>query len=163
MLALPQRIDPSREGERMVIEAFRRLTPISSRLGPCLLALLLFTVAARADESPTATIRVSSATAGSSFGHLVAGVMTFRDQDILLTLHGVTGPAQSRGLVYGLVRPRDIEGFYKPSGDALRSSTGVTLRFDPPLQLGPDGLEIEVNAGMQPKQSRGSPGAGVQQ
>jgi len=61
------------------------------------------------------------------------------------------------------VRPRDIEGFYKPSGDALRSSTGVTLRFDPPLQLGPDGLEIEVNAGMQPKQSRGSPGAGVQQ
>jgi len=130
-----------------------------------LLAAVLVVVAplARGDEVPTATIRVSSSTAGSSLGHLVEAVMTFRDRDYLLTLHGVTGPTQSHGTVYGLARPRDIEGFFKPAGDALRNSSGVTLRFDPPLPLGPDGLEIEVAAGMQPKVSRGSPGAGVEQ
>jgi hypothetical protein len=126
-------------------------------------ALLVLAPVARSDEAPSATIRVSSSTAGSSLGHLVEAVMTFRDRDYLLTLHGVTGPTQARGVVYGMTRPRDIEGYFKPSGDTLRSSLGVTLRFDPPLPLGPDGLEIEVSAGMQPKVSRGSPGAGVEQ
>jgi hypothetical protein len=126
-------------------------------------ALVAFAALARADEAQTATIRVSSATAGSSLGRLVEAVMTFRDRDYLLTLHGVTGPTQAHGAVYGLTRPRDIEGFFKPAGDRLRNSSGVTLRFDPPLPLGAAGLEIEIAGGMQPKVSRGSPGAGVEQ
>ncbi|HXZ86551.1 MAG TPA: hypothetical protein VEI82_13795, partial [Myxococcota bacterium] len=65
--------------------------------------------------------------------------MSFRDRDYLLTLRGVTGPTESRGTVSGLTRPRDIEGFFHPSGDVLRNSSGVTLRMDPPLPLGPEG------------------------
>ncbi|HXX48899.1 MAG TPA: hypothetical protein VEN47_11750 [Myxococcota bacterium] len=126
-------------------------------------ALLVWGALARGD-APTATIRVSTATAGSSLGHLVEGVLTFRDRDYLLKLHGVTGPTQSSGSVYGLTRPRDIEGYFKPFGDGLRNSQGVMLRFDPPLPLGPDGLEVEVAGGLQQKGiSRGAPGAGVEQ
>jgi hypothetical protein len=127
-----------------------------------LLALLL-TSPASADEAPVATIRVSSATSGSSLGgRLVEGVMRFRGHDYLLRLRGVTESATTLGSVYGLLRPRDIEGLFKPSDQGLRNASAVTIRFDPPLSIGASGLEIEVSSRIQPKVSGGHRESGVE-
>lgn len=131
-------------------------------LGTALLALLS-SGPARADEAPVATIKVSSATSGSSLGgRLVEGVMHFRGHDYLLTLRGVMESASTVGSVYGLLRPRDIEGVFQPSDQGLRNASGVTIRFDPPLSLGAAGLEIEVSSRFNPKVSGGQPGSGVE-
>ena len=135
------------------------------RLLPGLVALgvLLFAGGPRADDPTVATITVTSATAGSHLGgKLVEGVLRFRDQKILLTLRGVAESINTRGTVLGVKRPRDIEGTYEPSGDALRSKNGVTIRFDPPLKLVANKLEIEATAGIQPKNPPAQPGAGVE-
>ena len=126
-----------------------------------LLSLLLASPAA-SGETPVATIKVSSATSGSSIGRLVEGVMSFRGHDYLLRLRGVTEPATTVGSVYGLLRPLDIEGLFKPSDQGLRNASGVTIRFDPPLPLGAGGLEIEVSSRMQPKVSGGHRESGVE-
>jgi len=124
---------------------------------------LAFGGTVRADEAAVATITVTSATAGSSLGgKLVEGVMRFRDQQVLLTLRGVSESANTRGTVVGLSKPREIEGTYLPVGDMLRNTNGVTIRFDPPLKLIANKLEIEATAGIQPKNPRGQPGAGVE-
>jgi hypothetical protein len=125
-------------------------------------ALALFATAPTgAADAPSATIAVSAATAGSGLSRLVQGTMQFRDQKYLLTLHGVTGPVRAQGEVYGLTRPRDIEGVFKPSGGVLRNSSGVSVRFDPPLALVQDKLEIELSAALEPKVSRGHRQTGV--
>jgi len=118
--------------------------------------------AARADDPTVATITVTSATAGASFGELVEGKLRFRDREYLLTLRGVDTPVNARGTVTGMSRPREIEGTYEPSGDGLRNKNGVTIRLDPPLKLRTNRLEIEVTAGVQPKNPHGNPGAGVE-
>lgn len=120
-----------------------------------LLALLL-TSSARGDEAPVATIAVSSATSGSNLGgSLVEGVMSFRGRKYLLTLRGVAEPAKTVGSVRGLLRPRDIEGVFEPSDQVLRNTSGVTIRFDPPLSLGGGRLEIELLNRRYPKVSAG--------
>jgi hypothetical protein len=124
-------------------------------------ALLLGT-AARADEAPAATIRVASATSGSSLGGLVQGVMTFQGHDYILILRGVAGAVKSMGSVTGIVRARDIEGIYQSSGDALRSDSGVAIRFEPPLPLGEHPLEIEIQNRVSPKVSGGHRESGVE-
>jgi len=130
--------------------------------GVALLALLV-SAHVRGDDAPVATITVTSATAGSTIGgQLVEGVMRFGDRDYLLTLHGVARSVTTRGSVYGLVRPRDIQGFFKPTDQGVKNASGVVIRFDPPLSLEGDRLEIEISGGMQPKVSRGQPGSGVE-
>jgi hypothetical protein len=124
---------------------------------------LLLPAGARSEDAPAATITVTSATAGSSLeGHLVEGVMRFHDREILLTLHGVATSVSTRGSVTGLLRARDIEGVFRPAGGVLKNASGVTIRFDPPLSLEANRLEIEISGGMQPKVSRGEPGSGVE-
>ena len=140
----------------------KRLGRVPITLGSALLALLSQEPSS-ADEAPVATIAVSSATSGSSLGgRLVEGVMHFRDHDYLLTLRGVTGPARTVGSVYGLLRPRDIEGTFQPSDQGLRNASGVTIRFDPPLPVGAGGLEIELSSRFNPKISGGQPGSGIE-
>jgi len=130
-------------------------------VGAALLALLL-SARAHGDDAPVASITVTSATAGSSLGgQLVEGVMRFRDRDYLLTLHGVARSVTTRGSVVGLKRARDIEGVFHPVGEGLANKSGVTVRFDPPLSLEGDRLEIELLGGMQPKVSRGNRESGV--
>jgi len=120
-----------------------------------LLAVLL-TASARADEAPVATIAVSSGTAGSSLsGDLVEGVMTFRGSTYLLALRGVADSAKNVGSVRGLLRPRDIEGVFELSDQGLRNTSGVTIRFDPPLSLRAGRLEIEILNQRYPKASGG--------
>ena len=126
-------------------------------------AALLLSAPARADDPTIATITVTSATAGSALGgKLVEGRMRWRDREYLLTLRGVAESAITRGTVTGMSAPRQIEGTYVPSGDALRNRNGVAIRFDPPLVLIENRLEIEATAGIQPKNPRGQPGAGVE-
>ena len=134
----------------------------SSLAGTLLLAALLCAVA-RADDAPVATIKVSSATSGSSLGgRLVQGVMSFRGQDYLLTLRGVAESVTTVGSVRGLLRPRDIEGIFEPSDRGLRNTAGVTVAFDPPLRLEAGRLEIEVSSGVRPKVSGGHRESGVE-
>ena len=126
-----------------------------------LVALLSST--AGSEEPPVATIKVSSATSGSSLGgKLVEGLMRFRGADYLLTLRGLAKSANSTGSVRGLVRPRDIEGFFEPTDQGLRNSSGVTIRFDPPLVLEKDRLEIELSSRRTPKVSGGHRESGVE-
>ena len=128
-----------------------------------LLLPLLLTASAWAEEPVVATIKVSSATAGSSLGgRLVEGLMQFRDADYLLTLRGLAKSATSTGSVRGLVRPRDIEGFFEPTEQGLRNSAGVTIQFDPPLVLERDRLQIEVSSRRTPKISGGHRESGVE-
>jgi hypothetical protein len=126
-----------------------------------LVFLLLLSLAARAEDTPAATIKVSAAPAGGSLGgQLVRGVMSWRGRDYLLTLKGVEVPVTSVGSIRGLVRPRDIEGVFKPSEDGLRNTSDVTVVFDPPLSLEAGRLEISVLSAVQPKVSTGTPGTG---
>jgi hypothetical protein len=118
-----------------------------------LLALAL-AVLARAEDAPVATIAVSSATSGSSLGgSLVEGVMTFRGSDYLLTLRGLAESISTTGSVRGLLRARDVEGVFEPIDQGLRNTSGVTVRFDPPLKLTAGRLEIELLQRKYPKAS----------
>ena len=128
-----------------------------------LLLAVLLTASASAEEPVVATIKVSSATAGSSLGgQLVEGLMRFRDAEYLLVLRGLAKSATSTGSVRGLVRPRDIEGFFEPTEQGLRNAAGVTIRFDPPLVLEKDRLQIEVSSRRTPKISGGHRASGVE-
>ena len=127
-----------------------------------LLALLVSSFAL-AQDAPVATIKLSSATAGSSLGgRLVEGVMSFRGYDYVLTLRGLEQSAHSVGSVRGLLRARDIEGTYNASGEGLRNAAGVTIDFDPPLVLTASGLEIEVSTRRSPKVTGGNRESGVE-
>ena len=128
-----------------------------------LLLLALLGAPARAEEAVVATIKVSSATAGSSLsGRLVEGRMHFRDADYLLALRGLAQSANSTGTVLGLVRARDIEGHYQASDQGFQNSAGVRIRFDPPLVLDKDKLEIELLNRKTPKISGGHRESGVE-
>jgi hypothetical protein len=117
---------------------------------------LLAIPTADAEDAPVASIEVSSATAGSSLGgRLVEGRMHFRDADYLLTLRGLAQSANSTGSVWGLESSRDIEGHYQAFDQGFRNSAGVTIRFDPPLVLEKDQLEIEILSRRTPKASQG--------
>ena len=136
---------------------------VPSLASTLLLLVLLLSAAAHADDAPVATIKVSSATSGSSLGgRLVQGVMSFRDHDYLLTLRGVAESVTSVGSVRGLLRPRDIEGVFVPTDQGLRNTSGITIAFDPPLRLEAGRLEIEVSSRMHPKVSGGHRESGVE-
>lgn len=114
---------------------------------------------AHAEESAVAKIAVSASPAASYFGErLVEGVMEFRGRRYLLTLQGVSGSASSVGSVFGLRRARDIVGPYKPAEDGLQNESGVTIRFDPPLEIRGSALQIELAARIYPKASTGQGG-----
>lgn len=134
-----------------------------SLLAGTLLALLL-AACAHVDDAPVATIKISTATAGSSLGgRLVEGVMSYRGYDYLLTLRGVEQSARSVGSVHGLVKSRDIAGTYKPSDDGgLHNAAGVTILFDPPIVVEANGLEIELMLRRNPKVSTGNRESGVE-
>lgn len=150
-----------RGSERSLAYARLRIARYSI-VGVAALALALGPTA-RAQEVPVGKISVSSAMAGSSLGgNLVEGFLRFRDGDYLLTLRGVARSINTRGAVYGARSARDIGGTYRLQNGALANSRGVVIRFDPPLELVEGRLEIEVSAGIQPKQARGAPGAGVE-
>ena len=100
-------------------------------------------------------IAVGKITTGRLSGRLVEGRMRFRDADYLLALRGLAQSANSTGTVWGLHRTRDIEGHYQASDQGFRNSAGVTIRFDPPLVLEKDRLEIELLSRRTPKASQG--------
>jgi hypothetical protein len=127
------------------------------------LLVLLNLAAAHGDEAPAAKIVVSSSTSGSSLGgRLVEGRMSFRGHEYLLRMEGVAETATTTGSVYGLLRPRDVAGVFEPVGDGLRNSSGVTIRFDPPLRLAGGKLVVEVASRIQPKLSGGAHESGVE-
>ena len=122
-----------------------------------------FLLALRADcaeePQPDATIVVSSTTAASAVGlTLVEGVLRYRDKNYLLTLRGADPAAGATGKVYALSRPRDIEGRYTPSENGLRNARGVTIVFDPPLQVPGGELQVDLNIRVYPKASTGQRG-----
>jgi len=106
-----------------------------------------------------ATIAVSSSTVGSALGlTLVEGVLRLRDEVYRLTLRGAQPTAGSTGKVYGLGQPRDIEGYYKPADGGLRNERGVTIVFDPPLDLPGGQLQVDLSSRVYPKASTGQRG-----
>jgi hypothetical protein len=114
-----------------------------------------------ADEArtPDATITVSSSTAASALGlTLVEGVLRHRDKVYRLTLRGAQPTAGSTGKVYGLVQARDIEGSYKLANDRLSNDRGVTIVFDPPLELSGGQLQVDISSRVHPKASTGQRG-----
>jgi hypothetical protein len=124
--------------------------------------MLLPGAPARAEDAPVATIKVSSATSGSSLGgRHVEGLMTFRGREYLLTLRGVAESVTTVGAVRGMLTPRDVEGIYEPTDQGLRNGAGVTIRFEPPLTLAAGKLEIEVASQRTPKISGGHRESGV--
>jgi hypothetical protein len=86
---------------------------------------------------------------------LVEGVMTFRGHTYLLTLRGVAATTSAVGSVSNLVRARDIEGVYRLADGELRNDAGVLLRFQPPLALQGDEVQIEIASRIYPKVSTG--------
>ena len=114
--------------------------------------------AARGEESPVATVAISASLVSSNLDErLVEGVMEFRGSKYLLTLHGVSGSAPSVGSVFGLRRTRDIVGLYTSTADGMRNESGVTIQFNPPLEIrGP--LRIELSSRVYPKASTGQGG-----
>jgi len=110
-------------------------------------------------RTPDATIAVSSSTAGSALGlTLVEGVLRQRDKVYRLTLRGAQPTADSTGKVYGLGQARDIEGEYKPAEAGLRNARGVTIVFDPPLDLPGGRLQVDLSSRVYPKASTGQRG-----
>ena len=89
---------------------------------------------------------------------MVEGVLQFRGNKYLLTLHGVSGSASSVGSVFGLRRPRDIGGPYTSTADGMRNESGVTIRFEPPLEIRGRTLHIELSSRLYPKASTGQGG-----
>jgi len=129
------------------------------------LAILLASIVAgvaRGKESPVATVAVSASLADSYLEErVVEGVMQFRGNRYLLTLHGVSGSASSVGSVFGLRRPRDIIGPYTSTADGMRNESGVTIRFEPPLETRGGILRIELSSRVYPKASTAQ-GGGVE-
>jgi len=122
---------------------------------------LLVPRASRAEEArtPDATITVSSSAAASALGlTLVEGRLRHRDKVYLLTLRGAQPTAGSSGKVYGLGQARDIEGSYKPTDGGLRNDRGVTIIFEPPLDLSGGQLQVDLNSRVYPKASTGQRG-----
>jgi hypothetical protein len=114
-----------------------------------------------ADEArtPDATIAVSSSTAVSALGFtMVEGVLHHRDKVYRLTLRGAQPTAGSTGKVYGLGQARTIEGSYKPTDAGLRNDRGVTIVFDPPLDLPGGQLQVDLSSRVYPKASTGQRG-----
>lgn len=110
-------------------------------------------------RTPDATIAVSSSTAGSALGFtLVEGVLRHRDKVYRLALRGAQPTADSTGKVYGLGQARDIEGAYKPAEGGLRNARGVTIVFDPPLDLPGGQLQVDLSSRVYPKASTGQRG-----
>jgi hypothetical protein len=110
-------------------------------------------------RTPDATLAVSSSTLGSALGFtLVEGVLRHRDKVYRLTLRGAQPTAGSTGKVYGLGQERDIEGSYKPTEGGLRNARGVTIVFDPPLDLPGGQLQIDLSSRVYPKASTGQRG-----
>jgi hypothetical protein len=131
-----------------------------SRTGAAVTVLVLvglLAAAAGGEEPPVvAKITVSSSPATSTLSTgLVEGRMTFRGRTYLLTLRGTAGAASAVGSVSNLVRANDIEGVYRPADGELRNDGGVRLRFDPPLPLQGDQLQIEIASRIYPKVSTG--------
>jgi hypothetical protein len=119
----------------------------------------LMTGGAQGGESPVATVIVSASLSDSNIEErLVEGVMQFRGRKYLLTLHGISGSASSVGSVFGLRRARDIEGPYTSIADGMRNESGVTIRFEPPLETGGRTLRIELSSRVYPKASTGQGG-----
>jgi hypothetical protein len=115
--------------------------------------------AARGEESAVAKIAVSASPPGSHFGErLVEGVMEFRGRRYLLTLQGLGGSAASVGSVFGLRRPQDVVGPYTSGADGWRNESGVTIRFDPPLEIRDGSLRIRLASRIYPKSSTGQGG-----
>jgi hypothetical protein len=87
-------------------------------------------------RTANATIAVSSSAAASALGlTLVEGVLRYRDKVYLLTLRGARPTAGSTGTVYGLEEVHHVEGSYTWVDNELRNQRGVTIVFDPPLDL----------------------------
>jgi hypothetical protein len=108
---------------------------------------------------PDATLTVSASTATSALGFtMVEGVLRYRDKVYLLTLRGAQPSASSTAKVYGLGQPRDIEGDYKPAPGGVRNERGVTLVFDPPLDLEGGRLQVDLSSRVYPKASTGQRG-----
>ena len=133
-------------------------------LGVAGLVATAFLVAPRVNcaeeaRTPDATIVVSSSPAASVLGlTLVEGTLRRRDKVYLLTLRGTQPSTGSTGKVYGLGQPRDIEGAYKPADGGLRNDRGVTIVFDPPLDLSNGQLRIDLSSRVYPKASTGQRG-----
>ena len=125
-------------------------------------ALLLASIVAGGtggEESPVATLTVSASLSESYLEErLVEGVMQFRGSKYLLTLHGVSGSASSLGSVFGLRRPRDIVGPYTSTAEGMRNESGVTIRFEPPLEIRGRTLRIELSSRVYPRASTGQGG-----
>jgi hypothetical protein len=125
-------------------------------------AILLASIVAgvaRGKESPVATVTVSASLADSYLEErLVEGVLQFRGSKYLLTLQGVSGSVSSVGSVFGLRRPRDIVGPYTSTADGMRNESGVTIRFEPPLETRGRTLHIELSSRVYPKSSTGQGG-----
>ena len=110
-------------------------------------------------RTPDATITVSSSTAGSALGlTLVEGVLRLRGKVYLLTLRGAQPAAACTGKVYALGQARDVEGSYKPTESGLRNERGVTIVFDPPLDLPGGQLQVDLSSRVYPKASTGQRG-----
>jgi hypothetical protein len=130
------------------------------------LAVLVATVALVARVScgaearrPDATLTVSASTATAALGFtLVEGVLRYHDKVYLLTLRGIEPSARSTGKVYGLGQPRDIEGDYQAAPEGLRNKRGVTLVFEPPLDLQGGRLQVDLSTRVYPKASTGQRG-----
>jgi hypothetical protein len=124
-------------------------------------AMLIAARPGMADEAPTpdATVVVSSASAASALGlTLVEGTLRHHGQVYLLTLRGAKPSTVTTGNVYGLARARDIEGSYAPADGAVRNDRGVTIVFDPPLELTGGRLEVDLASRVYPKASTGQRG-----
>ena len=110
-------------------------------------------------RTPDAMITVSSSTAGSALGFtLIEGVLRHRDKVYRLTLRGAQPTAGSTGKVYGLGQARDLEGSYRPADGGLRNDRGVTIVFDPPLDLSGGPLQVDLSSRVYPKASTGQRG-----
>ena len=135
-----------------VAASFRREILLRAVWRTLAMALVLPSVLAvgASGEDVVAKIAVSASPAASYFGDLVEGVMEFRGNKYLLRLHGVSVSTSSKGLVFGLRRARDIVGPYTSTADGVRNASGVTIRFDPSLEIR-GALRIELSARIYPK------------
>ena len=110
-------------------------------------------------RTPEATIVVSSSPVASALGFTsVEGTLRYRDKVYQLTLRGAQPATGSTGKVYDLGPVRSIEGYYTPRDDGLRNDRGVTIVFEPPLDLQSGQLQIDLSSRRYPKGSTGQRG-----